>query len=102
MAHTSIFRKIRLVIKPSSPLTKAAAVGAMVLFLSAMVLMHTSIQDAQVQAEALRTQAAQLEQENALLEERIDLLGTIDSVAVIAQEELGLVDPDSVIIQPED
>ncbi|MCD7755693.1 MAG: septum formation initiator family protein [Firmicutes bacterium] len=101
MAQTNIFRKIHLVYKPSSLLTKAVIVAAIVLSMGTMALLSSAQQDAQAQAEALRLQAARLEQENALLEERIAQLGTIDSVAVIAGEELGLVKPGTVIIRPE-
>ena len=51
--------------------------------------------------DSLRHQAAQLEQENSQLEQDIDSLGSLDSLQQIAKDELGLVDPDTVVLQPE-
>ena len=50
----------------------------------------------------LQHRAAVLEQQNLELREDIDRLGTTDSIRDIAEEELGLVDPDTVIIENED
>jgi cell division protein FtsB len=46
-------------------------------------------------------EAARLEQENAQLEQKIEILGSIQSAEQIAQEELGLVSPDTVLIETE-
>ncbi|MBQ7801680.1 MAG: hypothetical protein IJ375_05085 [Oscillospiraceae bacterium] len=48
----------------------------------------------------LRTQAAALEEDNTDLEQKIQDLGSVQSVHDIAQEELGLVSPDAVVFQP--
>jgi cell division protein FtsB len=57
--------------------------------------------DAQAQADALRQYAQELEQEKQLLQDKIDKLGTEDSVGDIAKDELDLVDKDTIIIKPE-
>ena len=44
-------------------------------------------------------QAADLRSQVAAMEQRIDELGTADSIREIAREELGLVDPDTIIIE---
>ena len=41
-----------------------------------------------------------LEQENTDLEHKIEILGSVQSVEEIAQEELGMVKPDTIIINP--
>ena len=51
--------------------------------------------------EKLKDQAIELEQENSRLQQAIDKLGTIQGIAYIAKEQLGLVDPDTIIIEPE-
>ena len=53
------------------------------------------------QQEALRQQAAELEQDNELLARNISQLGTLQGIRRIATEELGLVDPGTVIFVPE-
>ena len=54
------------------------------------------------QVENLRQEAAAIEQENRELQDKIDNLGSVQSVQDIAREELGLVDPNTVMIQPEE
>lgn len=48
----------------------------------------------------MQSQAAELEYENDVLEKKIDQLDSEQSVKDIAEEELGLVDPDVVVIDP--
>lgn len=95
------FRRIRLVIKRSKPLTKIVVLCAIVLSMATLLLLRQQLLDTQIMKDSLGDKAAQLEQENGQLEDKIDKLGSVDSVEQIAQEELGLVDPDSVIFQPE-
>ena len=42
-----------------------------------------------------------MEGENADLQEKIDNIGSVQSIRQIAQDELGLTDPDTVLIRPE-
>lgn len=58
---------------------------------------HTGIL---AETENLRDKAAGLEHANAELVEKTDELGSVKSVEDIAKEELGLVDPNTVIIDP--
>ena len=44
--------------------------------------------------------AAQLEQENDRLQDKIDILGSVDSVEQIAREQLGLEYPSGIIFNP--
>ena len=66
--------------------------------LGALRMLHNGILQ---EAENLREEAAGLEQANQDLQERTDELGSVKSVEDIAREELGLVDPDTVIIDPQ-
>lgn len=101
MTVRSFTNRIRLVYKRSSRLTKIAVCVAVLLSTAALLALRSATLDAQAKADALRDQAAQLEQENDKLEDKIDNLGSLDSVGQIAQDELGLVDPSTVIIEPE-
>ena len=60
------------------------------------------ISKAKASLEADRKAAAALEQENAVLEEDIEDLGTIRSIKDLARRFLGLFDPDTIIFSPED
>lgn len=99
--RSEFFSRIRLVYKRSSTVTKVLVLCAVVLSTVALTGLHLAIADAQAQTEAIRNHAAQLEQENQRLEQKIDALGSMESVEQIARDELGLADPDSVIFQPQ-
>lgn len=99
-AYRNILSRVRIVYRRSSPLVKCVVLATIVLCTVTLLTLRFAIQDANTKAEDLRDQAAQLEQENQKLEENISGLGTVDSVKQIAKEELGLVDPDTVIYSP--
>lgn len=95
------FSAVKLVYRRSRTLTKVVVLVAVVLSMAALLTLHSAIRTTEDSAEDLRFQAAQLEQENSRLEQYINELGTVQGIIRIAQEKLGLIDPDSVIIQPE-
>lgn len=94
------FSNIKLVYRPGKALTKIALLGVIVLSTVALVTLQAAIQRSQDRAEAVRAQAAALEQENRELEQDIDALGSKESILDIAEDELGLVDPDTVVYVP--
>lgn len=95
------FTAVKLVYRRSRTLTKIVVLVAVVLSMAALLTLYGAIRTTEHSAEDLRFQAAQLEQENSRLEQYINELGTVQGIIRIAQEKLGLIDPDSVIIQPE-
>ena len=98
---TNLFSRFRLVYKRSRTVTKVVVLCAIVLSMVALLAIRQQLLDTQTLKDLLNDKAAQLEQENGQLEDKIDNLGSVDSVEQIAKDELDLVDPDSVIIQPE-
>lgn len=95
-----LISRIRLVFRQSSRLTKTVVLSAVVLSMAALLTLHLTINATQARAEALKDQAAQLEQENDQLEENIEGLGSADSVEQIAGDELGMVPTDAIVIKP--
>lgn len=93
--------RFRLVSKRSSPITKMVIIGAVVLSLVALLVLHSLTLQAQQEAEQWRNTAQQLEQENQTLEQKIANLGSLEGIKDIAQELLGLVFPNTVIITPD-
>ena len=96
------FRRIRLVYRRSSPLLKCVVLAAIVLATAALLTIHFSIRQTRQQTDALRAQAARLEQENRELKEYIAQAGTVQSIKRIAMEELDLVDPEAEFFYPVD
>lgn len=95
------FRHIRLVVQRGSTLLKIVVLAAVVLCTGALLALRGQILETRAQTEALRSQAITLEQENNALTEDLKDLESVDGVLRIAQEELGLVDPDTIIFKPE-
>lgn len=92
----------KLVLRKTSPVTKAAIVSAAILSLVAVVALYGTIDQLQNQYDDLRNEAMALESGNTVLQDRIDDLGSMESVIRIAMEELGLTFPDSMIFAPKD
>lgn len=94
-------RKTKLIFRSGSNLLKAAVLVLLVVSIITLAALGSELHAAKSRAEDMRQQAAQLEQENTDLEQKINDLGTVEGVINIAQEELGLVAPDTVILTPE-
>ncbi len=92
-------RRIRIVPRRTGTLIKATIACALILSAVTLLTLGASIRDTRARADFLRQRAAKLEQENRRLEEKIDLLGSLDSVRQIAQEQLGLVFPGIIIFE---
>lgn len=93
--------RIKIEYRRSRPLTKMVAVAAIALSMVALLTLSWAKYDVQKQTQEMMGEAARLEQENAQLEKKIDALGSVQSAEQIAQEELGMVSPDTVLIDTE-
>ena len=94
-------RRVKLVYCRSHPMIKVAALCTVVLSILALLGLQGAITGSRANAAALMQQADSLEQANQDLAQYIDELGTVQGIERIAEEELGLVDPDTVIIEPQ-
>ena len=92
-------RKYRVVFKKTSPLVKAVILIAILLSTIALVTLHATIEQSRSQYEAMRQHAGMLEENNQSLVQRIDEMGTLESIIQIAMERLGLVLPDTTIFE---
>ena len=93
--------QVRFVFKRSSRLTKLVIVAAVVVSVLALLVLRSATLDAQKKADAWRAEAQKQEQEQSRLEELLGNLGSIEGIKDIAENLLGLTDPDTVVIQPE-
>ena len=91
--------KLRLRSSPRS--TKIMLIVAILFAMIALIALRMAITDLNNREEDLRQKAAALEQDNKDLQENIGILGSVQSIIQIARDELGLVDPDTVILEPE-
>ena len=100
-ANRNPLSRIRLVYRRSPTMLKCVLLGMLLVCTLALTVLRISLQDTKEKTEDLREQAVVLEQENLELERSISQLGTVQSVTELAGKLLGLVDPDTVIFQPE-
>ena len=89
----------KIVFRRTSPLIKCVVLATIVLCTVALVALRVAINESKAQEAALKAKALELAQANLQLTQDIAQLGTIESVKRIAETELGLVDPDTVIIE---
>ena len=94
--------KVKLEVRRSPLLVKLVVAVTILLSLAALVLVHGAIAYTKAEQETYRQEMGELNQERSRLEQYIEELGTVQGIIRIAQEKLGLIDPDSVIFQPEE
>ncbi len=95
------FSHIQIEFRRSRPLTKIMVIVAIVLSTAALVTLRLAQDRIQADTDEMRSQAAWLEHENEILDQRLDDLDAVQTVKEIAKEELGLVDPDTVVFETE-
>ena len=98
----SFLSRFQLQYRRTSTLNKVVIAAAIVLSSLTLLSLRLVRQENEQTLTDLRQQAAALDQRNDELREDIDALGTTDSIREIAQQELGLVDPDTIIIEDAD
>ena len=92
---------IKLRLRPGSRSTKIMLIVAILLAMVALITLRLAIYQLDIRTADLKDKAAALEQENRDLRENIGILGSVQSVIQIAMDELGLVNPDTIILEPE-
>lgn len=99
MASQNNKPKIYVKFKRSTTATKVALCVAVGVSMITLVVLGAATSNMWNKVDDLKDQAAQLEQEQDDLEDKIDNLGSLEGLEDIAQEE-GLEDPDTIIITP--
>ena len=93
-------RNVQLALRPGPKKLKIALVILILMGAAALVMLGVVRGRIEARTQDLLEQAAELEHDNADLKEKTEELGTSSSIKEIAREELGLVDPDTVLITP--
>lgn len=89
--------KVKLRLRRAKPLVIVAIAVVLAFSVAALITIHAAVDNTRQQTEALRDQAFGLEQETSKLELYIEEYGTIRGIVRIAQEKLGLIEPDSIV-----
>ena len=94
------FRKVKVIVRPSPTALKIIVIVLILFSMAALIALRWVTNSIRQETENLREEAAAVEQENSDLKEKIEDLDNIKGVQNIAEEELDMVDPDTVIIDP--
>ena len=94
-------KRIQLAYGKASPLVKTVISAAIALSAAALISLRIAQWDAEQTTQELLSRASDLQRENAQLQQMVDELGTVSSIRRIAAQELGLVDPNTVIFDSE-
>ena len=94
-------KNVKVVVRPSPPALKIILIVLIVLSMAALAALRVVHNGIQGQIQDLKAEAAEFEYANEQLDQRMDEPDSYDNVVDIAKEELGLVDPDTVLIDPQ-
>lgn len=94
------FRKIRLVYLRSSPLLKCVVLSTLIATTIVLLVLTANIRNARTEAAENRARAEELISDNDDLQDKLDSIGSVEGNKALAEELLGLVDPDTVVITP--
>lgn len=92
--------KTEIVWRSGSKLLKVLVIALIVLSTLALAALWWVRKDLTRQTENMRQEAAAVYAENEALEQKIEDLGSVQSIQDIAKEELGMVSADTVLISP--
>lgn len=101
MEKKNPLKNVKVVTRPSPPALKIALIVLILLSMAALLtirLVHNGIQE---EIQNLKDEAADFEHANSVLDEKLKDPESVQNVMDIAKEELGMVDPDTILIEPQ-
>lgn len=94
-------KNVKVEVRPASNILKIVLIILILFSIVALVALRRVHNGILTQIDELKEEASGLEYANSELDQKTEELGSVQSIQDIAKEELGLVDPDTVIIDPE-
>ena len=91
--------KVQVILRHSSPVLKAVVIVLIVFSMAAMGALMWGQAGMQKQIRGMTAEAAAIVAENEKLSWRMENPGDLKTIRGIAEEELGLVTPDTVLIE---
>ena len=93
------FSRIQLVRRRTPNLLKVILTIVIVLCMFVLIGLRVSVYQMNLKTNQLQEESAELGHANSDLQEKIDELGSVQSVIDIAREELDLVEPGSIVFE---
>ena len=94
-------KTVKVEVRPASNILKIILVILILFSIVALVALRWVHDGILTQIDELKEEASGLEHANAELDRKTEELGSVQSIQDIAKEELGLVDPDTILIEPD-
>ena len=102
MANKSTPQKqVKVEVRPASNILKIILIILILFSIVTLIALRWVHNGILTQIDELKDEASGLEYANEVLEQKTEELGSVQSIQDIAKEELGLVDPDTILIDPE-
>ena len=94
------FHGVKVEYTRSHPATKIVVIVLILVCMAALITLRLTTNQLKREIADLRSEAAQLEADIADLNEKLEQKDSVAGVENIAQDELGMVDPDTIVIDP--
>ena len=94
-------KNVKVEVRPASNILKIILILLILFSIVALIALRWVHNGILTQIDDLKEEASELEYANEELEEKTQELDSVQSIEDIAQEELGLVNPDTILIDPE-
>ena len=94
-------KKVNVEVRPASNILKIILTVLILFSIVALIALRWVHNGILTQIDELKDEASGLEYANEVLDKKTEELGSVQSIQDIAKEELGLVDPDTTIIDLE-
>ena len=94
-------QKVKVEVRPASNILKIILTILILFSIVALIALRWVHNGILFQIDELKEEASELEHANEELDQKTQELGSVQSIEDIAKEELGLVDPDTILIDPE-
>ena len=94
-------KQVKVEVRPASNILKIILIVLILFSIVALISLRWVHSGILTEIDALKDEASGLEYANEVLEQKTEELGSVQSIQDIAKEELGLVDPATILIAPE-
>jgi cell division protein FtsL len=84
----------------SHPATKLVLIALILVCTAALITLRLTSVQLKREIQELRTEAAELEAQITDLNKKLEQLDSVEGVENIAEDELGLLDPDTIVLDP--
>ena len=94
-------KQVKVEVRPASNILKILLIVLIIFSIVALAALRWVHSGILSEIDELKQEASGLEHANSELEQKTEELGSVQSIQDIAKEELCLVDPDTILIEPD-